>query len=79
MDTDEIQRSILIELRMIRRTVRGILFVMVSGVVLILLVAMNPHLASEALVLCGIIAVLAVLGAVLGIGSARMINCIRKR
>ncbi len=79
MEDDQTQQAILSELRMIRRAVRGILVVMVCGVVLAVLSAIRPELGGAAIVLGGIAVVAAVVGAILGIGSAKAINQIRNR
>jgi uncharacterized membrane protein len=77
MENDETQQAILIELRLIRRGVRGILFVLTCSIVLVVLSAVHPELGIAAAILAGIIAVVAVVGALLGMGTAKVINRIK--
>ena len=74
MENDDIRQAVLIELRLMRRAVRGILLVLACGIVLAVLWVIHPDLGKIAVILSGIIAVVAVVAAVLGIGAARVIN-----
>ena len=74
MENDYTQHAILCELRLIRRAVRGILVLVACGIVLAVLSAIHPALFKSLVFLAGIVAVAAAAGAVLGLGSAKVIN-----
>ena len=78
METDDKQDAILAELRGIRRALRGILFVLACCVVLTVLSALNPGLGTAVSFFAGLIALAAVVGAFLGIGTAKVANKIRQ-
>ena len=79
MENDDTQQGILFELRLIRRAVRGILFVLTCAIVLVVLSAVHPGPGIAVVILAAIIVVTAVVGAVLGIGTAKAINRIKDR
>ena len=74
MKTDDTQEAILAELSAIRRAVRAILFVLTCSVVLAVLWALNPGVGMAVGLFAGLIALVAVVGALLGIGTAKAVN-----
>lgn len=78
MEQDERQDEMLTELRLIRRAVRGILFVLACSVVLIVLSALSPGLGKAVAFFAGVIAVAAMVGAAIGISSAKVVKRIRQ-
>ena len=69
MKPDDKQNAILAELGAIRRAVRAILFVLTCCVVLGVLWALNPRVGIAVGLFAGLIALVAVIGALLGIGT----------
>lgn len=74
MKPDDKQDAILAELSAIRRAVRAILFVLTCCVVLGVLWALNPRVGMAVGLFAGLIALVAVVAALLGTGTAKAVN-----
>jgi len=78
MENDDIRVAILAELQLIRRAARAILFVLMCGIALVVF-AISPPLGVAAAVFVGIVTVAALIGAILGISTGKLINRMRDK
>jgi hypothetical protein len=74
MENNETQQTILLELRLIRRTVRGILFVLACGVVIAISFVLDPEVGSIMATGSAIVVLAVVAGSIFGIGAAKVVN-----
>jgi hypothetical protein len=69
MEKDDTQQAILLELRLIRRAVRGIFFFLTFGIVIGLFYASGVHAEISVIIIAGLLAAIFLAGSALGLGK----------